>query len=156
MSKPTVIAICAIGKSGQMGLAGGLPWHDPADLTRFKQITRGHILICGYNTAKTLPVLPGRLVYVPPRDEAPGTTLVIMAHHNESKIYLIGGPKLFTQWVAAGLIDRWDITRIDYDGKADAWFNPEWLCGVNSKQAEPPKDANEAFKRMYQNKAYHR
>ena len=48
-------AIVAIGKRGQMGLNGRLPWHDREDLLWFRRKTMGGVLICG---AKTLAGLP--------------------------------------------------------------------------------------------------
>jgi dihydromethanopterin reductase len=43
-------------------------------------------------------------------------------------IYIGGGPAVWTAY--AGFIQRWDITRLPYDGEADRWFDPAWLTGA--------------------------
>ena len=48
--------ICAIGQRGQLGLNGGLPWEgngEPeyvADVARFFDLSRGHVLLVGPQT----------------------------------------------------------------------------------------------------------
>lgn len=123
---PTVTAICAIGKSGQLGLDGSIPWYDSADLARFKMLTMGATVICGHNTAQKLPTLYNRSIYVPGRNETPLSTLRAIGVTGDP-VYLIGGAKLFAKFAIAGLVRTWDITKIDYDGHADCWFNPNWL-----------------------------
>ena len=52
-----VRVICAIGKSGQLGLGGHMPWEGNPDreyredVERFFEITRGHVVVCGPRTA---------------------------------------------------------------------------------------------------------
>ena len=125
---PTVTAICAIGKRGQLGLNGKLPWHDSDDLKRFKRLTKGHLLISGFNTFHGLPRFGDRLIFVPDRNDSPEFTLMtIGAATDETNVFLIGGGKTFKQFAEAGLIRHWDITKVDYDGPADTWFDPTWL-----------------------------
>jgi dihydromethanopterin reductase len=56
-----VRSICAIGMRGQLGLHGRLPWEGAkgrefrADVARFFEITRGHVLIAGPRTAASVP-----------------------------------------------------------------------------------------------------
>src|SRR3546814_20303966 len=56
-----VVAMCAIGQRGQLGLDGRLPWEgnrEPeyvADVARFFDATRGHVLIAGPTTADSVP-----------------------------------------------------------------------------------------------------
>ncbi len=56
-----VRAICAIGQRGQIGLNGELPWEgNPgrefvADVERFYEVTRGHVMLAGPHTISTLP-----------------------------------------------------------------------------------------------------
>jgi len=56
-----VRVICAIGRRGQLGLNGQLPWEGAtgpeyiADVQRFFDLTRGHVLIAGPKTAGAVP-----------------------------------------------------------------------------------------------------
>ena len=53
-----------IGKNNQ------LPWHLPADLTFFKQVTMGHPIIMGRKTFESIGrVLPGRENIILRRDK---------------------------------------------------------------------------------------
>lgn len=50
--------IVAVGKDGAIGYKGGLIWHLPGDLKRFKEITTGHTVIMGRKTWDSLPKKP--------------------------------------------------------------------------------------------------
>ncbi|WYW01441.1 dihydrofolate reductase [Pseudomonas phage vB_PpuM-Amme-1] len=57
--------IAAMGKNRVIGKDNTLPWHVPADLKRFKELTMGKPVVMGRNTWDSLPdkvrPLPGRL-----------------------------------------------------------------------------------------------
>src|SRR5262245_21672518 len=61
MEKGIVRVICAIGQSGQLGLDGRMPWEGNrspeynADVARFFEITRGHVLLGGPRTIASVP-----------------------------------------------------------------------------------------------------
>ena len=56
-----VRVICAIGKHGQLGLNGRLPWEGnpgtdyKADVQQFFALTRGHVVIAGPRTIASFP-----------------------------------------------------------------------------------------------------
>ncbi|MFC1409188.1 dihydrofolate reductase [Streptacidiphilus sp. N1-12] len=61
--------IVAADEGDSIGLAGTLPWHFPADLRRFKQLTLGHAVVAGRRThdeivARLGRPLPGRFSVV--------------------------------------------------------------------------------------------
>lgn len=57
----TVAMMVAMTPSGIIGVNGGMPWHYPADMRRFKSLTMGHVVIMGRRTWESLPKgLPGR------------------------------------------------------------------------------------------------
>lgn len=60
MSKIAIIA--ALADDGAIGLKNKLPWHLPADLKKFKELTTGHAVIMGKRTFESLPngPLPNR------------------------------------------------------------------------------------------------
>jgi dihydrofolate reductase len=55
-----VTLIVARAENGVIGRDGGLPWHLPADLKRFKALTLGAPMVMGRRTFESLPgLLPG-------------------------------------------------------------------------------------------------
>ena len=68
---PDVRSMCAIGTSGQLGLNGHLPWEGDkrpefrADVARFFDVTRGHVLMAGAQTIADLKKM-GESGGVPP------------------------------------------------------------------------------------------
>lgn len=49
--------ILAMTKNGGIGMKNSLPWKCPEELTLFKEIIKGSILICGRKTAESIPNL---------------------------------------------------------------------------------------------------
>jgi dihydromethanopterin reductase len=125
-----VRSMCAIGSRGQLGLNGLLPWEGDrrpefvADVARFFDMTRGHVLIAGPRTIAAVP----EFAY---KDR---TIMAIRSHMNPEEVlaqfegrvvFVGGGPPVWD--VYAPYILHWDITRLPYDGPADRWFDPKWL-----------------------------
>ena len=127
-----VRCICAIGQRGQIGLNGQLPWEgntDPLfveDVTRFFQITMGHVLIAGPKTIASVPDFAhqDRTIDVIRSHDDPEA---VLKRYPGRRIYIGGGISVWD--VYAKYIQHWDITRLPYDGEADRWFNPAWLVG---------------------------
>src|SRR5262249_47153692 len=125
-----VRVICAIGRRGQLGLNGGLPWEGDrgeefrADVARFWQLTRGHVLLMGPRTRRCVPALAyeqrttreSRSSMAPPE---------MLAHFPPRVIFIGGGPPVWAAYAA--YVRHWDITRLPYDGEADRWFDPSWI-----------------------------
>lgn len=59
-----IAIIVAHDSERAIGRDGGLPWHLPADLRRFRDVTTGHAVVMGRKTFESLPdafrPLPGR------------------------------------------------------------------------------------------------
>lgn len=130
MARTIIRSVCAIGLSGQLGLEGRLPWegsadpHFVADVARFFDLTRGHVLIAGPKTIAAVPqwAYAERTIDVirstmKPRD--------VLARYEGRCVFVGGGPAVWD--VYAPYIEHWDINRLPYDGPADRWFNPQWL-----------------------------
>lgn len=130
MRMTIVRVICAIGRSGQMGLEGRLPWEGnraaeyKADVARFFDITKGHVLAAGPRTIASVPdfARADRELFVLRSDMDPQATLERFAGR---VVYIGGGPPVWDAY--ARFVGHWDITRLPYDGPADRWFNPQWL-----------------------------
>jgi dihydromethanopterin reductase len=129
---PDVRAMCAIGRRGQLGLDGRLPWEgakEPefvADVRRFWDATRGHVLLAGPRTTRSIPrPAHAERTIVEVRSSTPPAEA--LARFPDRVVYVGGGPAVWTAY--APFIRHWDITRLPYDGEADRWFDPAWLCG---------------------------
>jgi len=130
MQQTIVRVVCAIGQSGQMGLEGRLPWEGDrspvykADVARFFDITRGHVLAAGPKTIASVPEFArtDRELFVLRSSMAPEALFERFAGRI---VYIGGGPAVWD--VYAPFVSHWDITRLPYDGPADRWFDPQWL-----------------------------
>ncbi len=128
-------AMCAIGLRGQLGLKGRLPWEGNkgreyvADVARFFEVTRGHVIIAGPATVASIPdfAYADRTICEIRSGEHPAD---VLARFPDRLIYVGGGPPVWGAY--APFIRHWDITRLPYDGEADRWFDPAWLVAVES------------------------
>nr|AIA18338.1 Dihydrofolate reductase [uncultured bacterium] len=125
--------IAAIGKDRQIGLKGDIPWSEPADLKVFKKLTMGHHLIIGRKTFESLKApLPGRKVVVlsskiPPSPEYKHFSTLTDALQSakaggEDECFIAGGANVYAEGL--GFAERIYLTRVAYDGPADAFFPP--------------------------------
>ena len=134
-----VRSMCAVGQRGQLGLNGRLPWEGNkgreyvADVARFFDMTRGHVIIAGPTTVSSIPpfAYEDRMIF-----EIRSTMAArdVLARFADRVVFVGGGPPVWTTY--APLIRHWDITRLPYDGEADRWFDPAWLVasGAASRQ----------------------
>jgi dihydromethanopterin reductase len=125
-----VRSMCAIGKRGQLGLNGRLPWEGNkgpefvADVARFFEMTRGHVIAAGPRTVGSIPPFAhaDRTIFELRSSMAPAD---VLARFADRVVFIGGGPAVWA--VYAPYIRHWDITRLPYDGEADRWFDPAWL-----------------------------
>lgn len=140
MQKTVVRVICAVGQSGQLGLDGRLPWEGNrspefrADVARFFDITRGHVLLAGPKTIESVPEFAraDRELFVLRSSMDPEETLRRFAGRI---VFIGGGPPVWDAY--ARFVEHWDITRLPYDGPADRWFNPLWLTAGGEAPQSP-------------------
>ena len=130
VAMPDIRAMCAIGRRGQLGLNGRMPWEGAkgpeytADVQRFFELTRGHVILLGPRTYRSVPAFAheNRTVVAIRSSEQPAD---VIARYPDRVIYIGGGPPVWTAY--APFIRHWDITRLPYDGAADRWFDPAWI-----------------------------
>jgi len=130
----SITLVAAVARNGVIGADGGLPWHLPDDLRRFKALTMGHTMIMGRRTFESIGrALPGRVSIVVTRDAgwtAPGVTV---AHSVEealaladpdpdprAEVMVVGGGEIYRQTLE--LADRLEITHVDADALGDTRF----------------------------------
>jgi dihydrofolate reductase len=125
-----VALVCALDREFAIGRDGGLPWHLPDDLKRFKALTLGHPILMGTRTALSLGrALPKRRNLVLTRSgRAPSDGMEAVASFEEAlalaggdTLMVIGGGEVFA--LALPRATRMHLTWVDtvVEG-ADAWF----------------------------------
>jgi dihydrofolate reductase len=137
MNHPEIILVLARASNGIIGKDGGMPWHIPADLRRFKQITKGRPMIMGRKTFDSLPgLLDGRRHIVLTRDTAWEEDGAEVAHSVEEALKLangphvcvIGGAEIYKLFLP--MADRIELTEIaakpDGDTQMPAFGKAEW------------------------------
>lgn len=114
-----VTLIVARARNGVIGRDGGLPWHLPADLKRFKALTLGSVMIMGRKTFESLPgLLPGREHVVLTRSKDWSREGAIVVHTVEDAlaaagprpVSVIGGAEVFALFLP--LANRIELTEV--------------------------------------------
>jgi dihydrofolate reductase len=132
-----VTLIAAVAENGVIGKDGGLPWHLPADLRRFKELTLGHHLIMGRATWESIGrPLPNRTFVVVtnrPGYAAPDARVVssleegiaLASAAGDPEPFVAGGSGIFREALERGLVDQLQLTRIHRAYEGDTRF-PEF------------------------------
>lgn len=116
-----VSVIVALDEAGTIGRDGGLPWHLPDDLRRFKATTLGHVLLMGRKTCASIGrALPGRRSLVLSRDPAwrppegvevvPDVDTALARAAGAERLFVIGGAEVFR--AALPLADELLVTQV--------------------------------------------
>lgn len=125
-----IAAILAMSENRVIGKDNRLPWHLPADLQHFKEITMGKPIIMGRRTYESIgKPLPGRCNVIVSADttfQACGcvvarsieTALSAVSYSNE--VMVIGGALIFQQMLP--LIQRLYLTVIHHVFNGDTFF----------------------------------
>ena len=130
MSKISIIA--AIADNYAIGKSNKLPWHLPADLKHFKELTTGHAILMGKRTFESLPngPLPNRkniiLTSVLSEGvnegyyEADSLEDAFYLCEKEDKVFIIGGAAVYRQ--SMDKAESMYITWVHADFNADVFF----------------------------------
>ena len=130
----TVTIVAAVARNGVIGVDGGLPWHLPDDLRRFKELTMGHVLVMGRRTYESIGhPLPGqddRRCHPPDRlvgraptrcvraRDVPGA--LALAAEIDDEVFVVGGGQVYEE--ALPLADRLELTLVDASPEGDTVF----------------------------------
>ena len=152
MSRPRISLIVAMSENRVIGRDNRLPWHLPADLKRFKELTMGHTIVMGRKTWESINrLLPGRRTVIVTRNSdlqvegavmAASLDAALAASAGDSEIFVIGGEQIFR--LALPLADRVYLTIVEAVYEGDTFMpalDPEgWR--VVSSEMHPATDAN--------------
>jgi len=130
MSKISIIA--AVADNYAIGKSNNLPWHLPADLKHFRQLTTGHAVVMGKRTFESLPKgpLPNRKNIVLTSIMSEGVNkgyfeadsledAVFLCEHEE-RVFIIGGATVYRQCIDK--VDSMYITWVHDTFTADTFF----------------------------------
>jgi dihydrofolate reductase len=131
-----VSLLAAVARGGVIGRDGGIPWHLPEDVARFKALTTGHAVLMGRRTWDSLPdrfrPLPGRrnvVVTRDPRWRAAGAERsgsvdeALRTLAREDVVFVIGGADIYA--AALPYANELLLTEIDEAVPGDTFF-PDW------------------------------
>lgn len=130
--------ISAMDENRGIGYENQLPWHLPADLKHFKEVTMGGTVIMGRKTWDSLPAayrpLKGRLNIVVSRSqvELPEGTLLAHSldealelaqkHGADRKTFVIGGATLYAEAIKHSNCEKLILTEIEGTADCDVFF----------------------------------
>lgn len=139
--------IAAMGENRVIGSHNQLPWHLPADLRHFKQLTIGHTIVMGRKTYESInKPLPQRKNIILTQDksfQAPGCEIlhsvaeIYKLKQSPEEIFIIGGAKIYQ--LCLPYADRIYLTIIHHAFTGDTFFpefnNAEWYEESREKHA---------------------
>ena len=124
--------IVAIEENNGIGYQNQMPWHLPAELKLFKQLTMGHHLIMGRKTFEAIgKPLPGRTTIIVTRNPNYVVSGCQIAHSLEQalqiaqnahveEVFICGGQSIYEE--ALKTADRLYLTRIHDEYPTDIFF----------------------------------
>ncbi len=138
-----IALVAAMANQNVIGLNNQMPWHMPADLAHFKQVTLGKPVIMGRKTYDSIGrLLPGRRNIIISRQPAPQHLAADWVHSidealalvtDQAEVMIIGGAELYKQMLPRA--DRLYLTHIDLDTDGDAYF-PDYQSDNNWQQVQ--------------------
>lgn len=133
VNKPTISFVVAMAENRVIGANGRIPWHLPADLKWFRDVTLGKPVIMGRKTYESIPLkfrpLPGRQNIVVTRQHdyrAPGAQVVHSVHEalaaagEAAEIMIGGGAQLYRLLLPQA--DRLYLTLVAGQFAGDTFF----------------------------------
>lgn len=137
--------IVAITENFVIGNGGCMPWHLPADLHHFKQITSGNTIVMGRKTWESIGrPLPNRMNIVVTRQQeyiAEGATVIhsveaLGSIETNGTIFLIGGGELYSLGLKHASVLH--VTRIHTTLDGDTFFpafsTDSWTLTASTKR----------------------
>lgn len=156
-----VIFLAAVANDGVLGFNGGIPWHYPEDIKRFKAITIGFPVIMGRKTWESLPIkpLPDRDNIVISNTYGNGYSRMVVYNNIEKvlynyreseKIFIIGGSQIFNKYFEYA--DTLDITHINKDYPGDVYFP---TIDTNDWNIVSVRDSGDLTFKIYRRKSFY-
>ena len=150
--------IVAIDKNRAIGKRNNLPWHLPADLTHFKNLTTGHSIIMGRKTFDSIGrALPKRVNIVITNNSSFSADNVFRVSNMQEaielaersdwpgEIFVIGGGEIYKEAIV--MADRLYVTEIDTEVPDADIFFPEIDHNIwkENKREDHVKDSRNEY-----------
>jgi dihydrofolate reductase len=145
--------IAALDQNRLIGSNGKLPWHLPADLARFKNITLNKTVIMGRKTFESIGgPLPSRLNIILSRNinlkipqcEVYHTIPVELFSNPNNEVFIIGGSEIYQTFLP--LANKLYLTKIHHSFTGDCYFpelnKDDWQ---EIEREDFPQNANNLF-----------
>lgn len=157
--------LVAMDQNRVIGKDNKLPWHLPADLKYFKELTMGHPIIMGRKTYESIGrPLPGRENIVITRKKdytAEGCTIIHsisevkeLDEKRNDELFVIGGAEIFEQTFS--IADRLYITVIEETFEGDTYFphfnEDDWGIVSKEKGVQDERNVYEHYFLVYERK----
>ena len=152
----TISIIAAVAENNVIGKNGQLPWHLPADLMHFKNLTMGHHIIMGRKTFESVgKPLPGRTNIIISRQNDLKEANCIVVHSLDEAIkyivednepFICGGAEIYKQ--AFDIADKMYLTRIHEEFDGDTFF-PEINMNVWAEKGREDFEPDDKNKYAY-------
>lgn len=162
---PELVLIAAVATGNRViGDGMELPWHLPADLRHFKNLTRGEALLMGRRTYESIlhqfggPLPERRMVVVtsrgalpafPDAEVYPSPEDALTALADLPRVFIGGGGAIYRQFLPHA--DRLELTEIEGAFEGDTYF-PDYTPLVGPvfeevwSEAHPASDGRPAFR----------
>ncbi|MCP1675112.1 dihydrofolate reductase [Natronocella acetinitrilica] len=124
--------IAALNRNHVIGRDNALPWHAPADLRHFRQVTMGKPMIMGRRNHESIGrALPGRKNIVLTRDPlyvadgcqvANSVDQALALAEGADEVMIIGGAEIYALFMPR--VDRMYLTWVDNNEAGDTHFPP--------------------------------
>lgn len=144
--------IVAMSRNRVIGKGDAMPWHLPAELRHFKQVTMGKPIIMGRKTFESIGrVLPGRRNIIITRDPQYEFEDAIIVHSidealkaagNTAEVMIVGGGHLYRQMIKDA--ECLYLTIVETDIEGDVFFpliaEKEWRTTQELRRAPDEKN----------------
>ena len=150
-----VTLVAALADNGVIGRQGGLPWHLPDDLRRFKSLTLGRPILMGRRTFESIgKALPGRRNLVLTRESHTwpvgvegvanlDQAMTVAAEGGATELCVIGGAEVYAQ--ALPWATHLELTRVHAAVEGDVHFPAfdarSWIETARSEHAADERHA---------------
>jgi dihydrofolate reductase len=154
--------IAAMDSNCNIGKDGKLPWQGKPeyrwDMVHFKETTRNNIVVMGFNTFLSLnsKALPNRVNYVVSKKHAnlitdPNVNKIFTSVEDlidwyqrwclkeMEDIYIIGGAKIYKEFLQSGMVDEIILSIFDEKFDADISFPKEYLYKTHGYRIDESK-----------------
>jgi dihydrofolate reductase len=152
---PLVALVVAMAENGVIGNANRLPWHLPADLRHFKNVTMGKPMLMGRKTFQSIgKALPGRRSLVLTRDRTFTAAGIEPVHTvddalrvagDADELMVIGGADVYRSVLP--LAGRIYLTRVHAAVPGDTRFPAidwnSWRCLSRTQHAADDRNAHD-------------